>query len=158
MAQPQEELALLHQCLLGAQNAQPEIRTAAEQMLGAWAQRPGFAVLLAQLALSADQQAAGVPEASRQMALVLLKKFAKEHWDSSSRDFKPPECGEAEKAAVRQALPSGLGDSSSKVRTATAMVICAVAEHDYPHQWPGILEWMLQALWEPNPHLGEHAP
>lgn len=71
----------------------------------------------------------------------------------------PPsaETSKEEKAQIRAALPAGLHDPDSKIRTAIAMAIAAVANWDWPQDWPGLLENIVTSIKERrNPNLGRH--
>jgi hypothetical protein len=57
---------------------------------------------------------------------------------------------------MRERLPEGLGDESSKVRTAVAMAVAAIARWDCPQQWPGLIPGLVQAITaKKNANLGE---
>lgn len=87
-----------------------------------------------------------VPLGLRQLAATVLKKLVREHWTAEAPHFKGPQVGAQEKEAIREALPSGLGDDSSKVRTAVAMAVAAIARWDCPQQWPGLIPGLVQAI------------
>ena len=119
-------------CLQAA--LQPETNQAAERQLAHEAEQPRYGVLLARIALARDAAAPQV----RQLAAVLLKGYVKAHWVEGERGFTPPQACDEDKAAIRAALPLGLGDADSKVRTACGMAVAAVANWDGP--------WCLDAL------------
>lgn len=52
---------------------------------------------------------------------------------------------------IRNALPPLLGDANSKIRTAASMCIAAIAVHDFPDNWPGLLEALVRAMASSNP-------
>ena len=126
--QGQRVLACLHAAL------QPETNQAAERQLQQEALQPRYGSILAQIALAREAAAPPV----RQLAAVLLKGYVKSHWIEGERGFVPPQAGEDDKAAIKAALPLGLGDADSKIRTAFGMAIAAVANWDGP--------WCLDAL------------
>lgn len=106
-----EQLLQLLKALL---EAEPEARRQAEAQLGEAARAQGYALSLTQIAASGDTGI--VPYGARQLAAVLLKQHVKAHWVEGARHFEPPVVAEAEKQAIRQALPQGLADPSSLVR------------------------------------------
>jgi hypothetical protein len=57
-----------------------------------------------------------------------------------------PPLPEADKAAVRAALPQGLSDPASKVRTAVGVAVAAIAAHDWPQHWPELLPGLVGAV------------
>lgn len=66
------------------------------------------------------------------------------------------ETSREDKAQIRNALPSGLRDPDSKIRTAIAMAIAAVANWDWPQDWPGLLENIVGSIKKrDDPQLGE---
>ncbi len=87
-----------------------------------------------------------MPLGLRQLAATVLKKLVREHWTAEAPHFRGPQVGAQEKEAIREALPSGLGDDSSKVRTAVAMAVAAIARWDCPQQWPGLIPGLVQAI------------
>lgn len=68
------------------------------------------------------------------------------HWQEGERGFQPPEASEADKQQIRAALPAGLMDPDSKIRTAVAMAIAAVVSWDWPQAWPGIMEFIVNSI------------
>ena len=136
-------------------------RRDAEQRVEQLKSLPGFAIALCRLTL--DQIAN--PSEVRQLAAVLLKQFVKRHWDTDAddgggwadagdEDGTAPNAGEApeiviceeEKAAVRAALPSGLTDPSTRIRTALSMAIASIAECDWPERWPSLMRELIAPL------------
>lgn len=92
-------------------------RVAASESIERASLEPGFARAVTAIALESS-----VDVATRQLSAVLLKKTARERW--RTEDGSGP--GEEERAMVRAALPRGLGDASSKMRTAFAAAIAQV--------------------------------
>ena len=87
-----------------------------------------------------------MPPGLRQLAATVLKKLVREHWTPESPQYKGPAVGPEEKEAVREQLPTGLGDESSLVRTAVAMAVAAIARWDCPQQWPTLIPGLVQAI------------
>lgn len=68
------------------------------------------------------------------------------------------EASREDKAAIRSGLPAGLRDPDSKIRTAIAMAIAAVANWDLPQEWPGLLESIVSSIKQgTDPNLGRYA-
>ncbi|KAF8072465.1 Ipo9 [Scenedesmus sp. PABB004] len=143
MAEPPQPQRVLAAVRLLAAAQDPEAIRAAEAALAREGAAPGFGVALAQIAHAAE-----LPPPDRQAAAVLLKQYVKQHWVEGERGFVPPEVSEADKAAIRAALPAGLADPDSKIRTAVGMAIAAVAAWDWPQAWPGLLEFIVGAIKE----------
>lgn len=144
----------LYQCLASTLAPEKEARQGAEAALEAGAKQPGFGTALLRIVGAAD-----VPQPMRQLAAVVLRKYVREHWTFESSAYREPPVGEEEKEAIRGALPGGLADPASKLRTAVALVIAAIARWDCPQQWPALLPGLLQAVGDGgNRALGERRP
>ena len=113
-------------------------RRAAEQRVTDLQGTPGFALCLVALTLDSSQ-----PLELRQLAAVVLKHFVRARWSGESGHATV--C-DAEKAAVRTALPSGLADRAAKIRTAVGMAIACIAHWDWPDAWPGLMGELLAPL------------
>lgn len=129
------------QCLQHVQDANPEAIKAAEAQLTVESQQAGYGVVLCQIALSSQ-----VSVHLRQLAAVLLKQYVKQHWVEGERGFQPPETNEQDKQQIRQALPAGLMDADSKIRTAVGMAIAAIANWDWPQAWPGLMDFIVNSI------------
>lgn len=139
--------------LQGSLSTDAGTRQAAEAALEAGAAAPGFGAALVAVLLTASGE---VPLGLRQLAATVLKKLVREHWTPEAPQFKGPAVGEDEKGAMREALPAGLGDESSKVRTAAAMAVAAIARWDCPQAWPGLIPGLVQAITaKKNVNMGE---
>lgn len=47
---------------------------------------------------------------------------------------------------MRAALPPGLADPNSKLRTAVGLAVAAIAKWDCPDAWPDLLDNLLRAI------------
>ncbi|GFT94809.1 importin-9 [Nephila pilipes] len=122
-----------------------DVRISAEQQINVLEVTDEFAVHLTELML--DQNA---PLAIRQLASVLLKQYVESHWSSAAEKFRPPEATAEAKAAVRAMLPMGLHESISKLRSSVAYAISAIAQWDWPEDWPELFEILLRSLVSEN--------
>ncbi len=128
-------------------------RQAAEAALDQAAAAPGFGLALVAVLLAAGGE---VPLGLRQLAATVLKKLVREHWTEESPHYKGPPVAAEEKEAIKEQLPAGLGDESSKVRTAVAMAVAGIAKWDCPQAWPGLIPGLVQAITaKKNANLGE---
>eukprot|EP00887_Chlorella_sp_A99_P007628 scaffold20.g7628.t1 len=116
-------------------------RQAAEAALEAGTRQPGFASALLNVVLASE-----LPSGLRQLAAVVLKKTVREHWTFEAPSFREPPLGEEEKVRVREALPAGLADGDSKLRTAVAMAIAGIAKWDVPQAWPELMPRLLGSI------------
>lgn len=115
-------------------------RAEAERALEAAVHDEGYATSLLKIAL------APIEEHTRQLAAVILKKCIREHWSRHDRLFVAPEISANEKAVIKQALPSGLGETNSKIRTAMAMAIAQVAVNEWPGEWPELTTTLVDGI------------
>ncbi|PRW57646.1 importin-9 isoform X1 [Chlorella sorokiniana] len=126
-------------------------RQAAEAALDQAAAAPGFGLALVAVLLAAGGE---LPLGLRQLAATVLKKLVREHWTEESPHYKGPTVAAEEKDAIKEQLPAGLGDESSKVRTAVAMAVAGIAKWDCPQAWPGLIPGLVQAITaKKNVHL-----
>lgn len=87
--------------------------------------------------------------------LQVLRQHIRKHWTREAPDCALPIIEDHEKATVRAALPAGLSDPSSKLRTAVGLAVAAIAKWDCPEEWPDLLDNLLRAINQhDNPHLG----
>lgn len=129
--------------ITGALSASKAEQEAAQEQINVLKTLPDYATSLLSILLRQDAALAG-----RQMAGVLLKQFCDGSWQ---------ECPHAAtKEVVKQNILPGLGDSLSKVRSATAAVVSEIACVDFPENWPGLFDALLamMATGEPNPVHG----
>ncbi|GFY70331.1 importin-9 [Trichonephila inaurata madagascariensis] len=121
------------------------VRISAEQQINVLEVTDEFAVHLTELML--DQNA---PLAIRQLASVLLRQYVESHWATAAEKFRPPEATAEAKAAVRAMLPMGLHESISKLRSSVAYAISAIAQWDWPEDWPELFDILLRSLVSEN--------
>eukprot|EP00727_Mastigamoeba_balamuthi_P011853 m51a1_g7290 putative importin-9 isoform x1 (739) ;mRNA; f:49826-52550 len=141
--------ATIVNCLGGLLSADSAVRTSAEEYLHKLEAAPGYCPELARLIPSS-----GIQMPIRHMACIVLKNYAKEHWSRHSEKFQEPEVSPEDKAAVRATLPIGLADPDTKIRTAVALAVAAIAHWDWPEQWPTVIPDLLRCLRETgSPHL-----
>ncbi|XP_076236291.1 importin 9 isoform X2 [Calliopsis andreniformis] len=74
----------------------------------------------------------------RIQALEVTEEFAEK--------FRPPEIKQTTKEKIKELLPLGLRESISKVRTAVAYAISAIAHWDWPENWPGLFDILVSCL------------
>ncbi|XP_039253592.2 importin-9-like [Styela clava] len=148
MAQSDKNMAeQILSTLSATMNPDPNIRRAAEQEIKILEVTEDFCVHLAKITV--DQS---FDLSLRQLASLILKQYVDTHWSSISEKFSPPEASENAKIAIRQMLPIGLADPQRKIRTSIAYAISAIAGWDWPENWPGLFESLMQALTSQDPN------
>ncbi|XP_033341884.2 importin 9 [Megalopta genalis] len=131
----------LYETLTGILSPDRDMRQAAEQRIQALEVTEEFGIHLTEFVVS---PAGLLP--IRQLASVLLKQYVETHWCSVAEKFRPPEINLATKERIKELLPLGLRESISKVRTAVAYAISAIAHWDWPENWPGLFDILVSCL------------
>ena len=89
---------------------------------------------------------APAPAGYRQLAAVLLKQQIRQHWDAGDRLFSPPEVSSEEKAAARAMILNIIFSVPPVVCVPLGVSIAAIANWDFPEEWPEVLPTLLQAM------------
>lgn len=131
----------LYETLTGILSPHRETRQAAEQCIQALEVTEEFGIHLTEFVVDPNGH---LP--IRQLASVLLKQYVETHWSSVAEKFRPPEIKHAAKEKIKELLPLGLRESISKVRTAVAYAISAIAHWDWPENWPGLFDILVSCL------------
>ncbi|KAK6134049.1 hypothetical protein DH2020_032194 [Rehmannia glutinosa] len=84
-------------------------------------------------------------QASLQPA-VLLKQFIRKHWDEDEEGFEHPVVLSNEKASIRGLLLASLDDPFKKICTAVSMAVSAIAQYDWPDDWPELVPFLLNLI------------
>ncbi|XP_066997331.2 importin-9 [Anabrus simplex] len=117
------------------------VRSPAEECLHALEVTEDFGVLLAEFTVDSC-----IDMSVRQLASVILKQYVDTHWSSRSKLFHPPEASERVKKQIRNILVLGFGEPSSKIRSAIAYAISAIASRDWPEEWPEFFNMLVSLL------------
>ncbi|KAG5451067.1 Importin 9 [Clonorchis sinensis] len=117
-------------------------RRLAEQRLTALEVLDSYPIVLANL--TTDEQ---VTVGIRQLAAITLKQYVYNHWsETECPNFKPPQPSDEVKLQVRIRLLQSLGGPVRLIRTAIAQSITAVAQYDWPDNWPNLLGELTRML------------
>ncbi|XP_020710899.2 importin-9 isoform X2 [Athalia rosae] len=131
----------LQDTLNGILSPHRETRQAAEQRIQALEVTEEFGIHLTEFVVDPNGQ---LP--IRQLASVILKQYVETHWCSLAEKFRSPEIKLETKEKIKELLPLGLRESISKVRTAVAYAISAIAHWDWPENWPGLFDILVNCL------------
>ncbi|PBC27176.1 Importin-9 [Apis cerana cerana] len=131
----------LYETLSGILSPHTETRQAAEQRIQALEVTEEFGIHLTEFVVDPNGH---LP--IRQLASVLLKQYVETHWSFVAEKFRPPEIKYTTKERIKELLPLGLRESISKVRTAVAYAISAIAHWDWPENWPGLFDILVSCL------------
>ncbi|KAL6065637.1 Importin beta domain containing protein [Balamuthia mandrillaris] len=143
---------VLVRCLSSLLSPEQHLRKEAEEALDQLATQQGCGVALGRAMLNAN-----LPEAVRQMAGVVLKRYVKTHWNEQDHHFVAPVVCPEDKASLRQLLPPGLSDPNSKIRTVVAMALASIAQWDWPEEWPRFIEDLIRCIDDQNKDLSSGA-
>lgn len=103
-----------------------------------------YTALLLEIILTTDEALE-----ERQMAAVVLKRYIKDHWTND--EYDEVVINDEAKHKIRLLLPMGLSDPQQKIRTAVAVALAHIAEHDYPDNWSNMAYVMKSKLLPTNP-------
>lgn len=127
--------------LRGTLSSQLSIRESSELQIKQLELNDGFP-----LALVAIGSHANIADSDRQGALFALNRYVPRHWSPSQQDYEEQvELSDETRRAVRdQLLMIVLGPQvDTKVMNATAAAIASIAKSDFPEEWPGLMEALL---------------
>lgn len=87
----------------------------------------------------------------RQLAVVLLKQFIVSHWTCQYDKFEEPEVNAENKARIRSALISSLGQEcdlsdsgpEKRLRSGIAFAVYSIAHYDWPEDWPDLMSILM---------------
>ena len=136
-------------CLVGLLSIDSVVRTTAEQYLNLLEQDPAFGVRLSEEVILRQD----ISVQLRQLACIVLKNYIKVHWCAQSVKFEAPEVPAPAKAVIKAGISSALGCADPKLRTAVAMVVTGIMHWEWPAQWPGAFQELVQCLRSPDPNL-----
>ena len=126
--------------------AQP--RTAAEARLKELYANQAFPTALVTIGAHKD-----IPVNNRLAALLSLKHFVNAAWSPSLEDYEGQVLvGEEAKSSIRTRLLNIVYDAhvDSKITSSTAAAIARIAKVDFPEDWPGLLESLLNQIPQSN--------
>eukprot|EP00850_Spirogloea_muscicola_P011509 SM000071S21133 [mRNA] locus=s71:549187:558314:- [translate_table: standard] len=113
-------------------------RRTAEQALAAASEQPGYGVVLARIV---TQQ--GVD-------------YVKEHWQEGDEHYRPPSVSAEDKAIMKALLPAALEVRERRLQTAIGMAIIAIAQFDWPQEWPELMPILVESIADPSNQLRVH--
>ncbi|KAJ2318097.1 hypothetical protein IWW52_002754 [Coemansia sp. RSA 2704] len=130
------------EALQGTLSADDATRRTSEQALDQLEQNTGFALAAVNVALAEE---AG--PAVRQAAVVQLRGYVGRHWSIGSTKYVPgPIPDQQAKAQVREKVFSLLVCSDRRLRAVAAAVVAAMAQFDWPDEWPQLFSQLLDLL------------
>uniref|UniRef100_A0A6B2EI92 Putative importin 9 n=1 Tax=Phlebotomus kandelakii TaxID=1109342 RepID=A0A6B2EI92_9DIPT len=120
-------------------NPDTSIRSSGEERLAQLKFTDGYGVYLAEIVMNQSFDLS-----LRQLASVMLKQYVELHWCPDD-DTQITACDQAKKM-IKNILPNGLYDSNSKIRSAVAYTISAIASWDWPTNWNELFDIIVKCL------------
>lgn len=87
----------------------------------------------------------------KQSALLLLKKSILKSWNIGFADFQEPPASPNVKASVRQGLFDLIGSQERKVRSVCALLLSKIASVEFPDEWPGLIDRLVEFIQSGDP-------
>eukprot|EP01080_Neovahlkampfia_damariscottae_P010513 gene10513-3035_t len=116
-----------------------------EAMIEEMSNSSGFYIYLAQILLNSEFDLY-----LRQLSGVILKKYIKTKWNETFN--QKPIISDKDKSILRENLPRGLVDKSTKIMTTVSLVISEISSFDFPENWPNLLSGLLDLFTKSEPN------
>lgn len=141
-ANPLTNQTLFHVLQSASSNNQQQVKTGAQQLQN-WEKSPGFYSSLQSLVLDKS-----LPFEVRYLSIIQLKNGIDKFWRKTAANAIKKE----EKDLIRsRCLESGIDEPDRRLALQTSIVIAKITRYEYPHDWPDVLESILEHL---RPSLG----
>ncbi|ORY06399.1 armadillo-type protein [Clohesyomyces aquaticus] len=140
-ANPLTEGILFH-VLRSAASADPTQIQTGTQQLQTWEKSSGYYPLLQarSLAVFLDKS---LPLEVRYLAIIQLKNGIDKYWRKTASNAASKE----DKAAIREKLlMSGVNEADHRLALQNALVIAKVVRFEFPNDWPGLFQQLLQII------------
>lgn len=143
-ANPLTNQTLFHVLQSASSNDQQQVKTGAQQLQN-WEKSPGFYSSLQSLVLDKS-----LPFEVRYLSIIQLKNGIDKYWRKTAANAIKKE----EKDLIRsRCLESGIDEPDRRLALQTSIVIAKITRYEYPHDWPDVLESILEHL---RPSLGSN--
>ncbi|KAI0253279.1 ARM repeat-containing protein [Lactifluus subvellereus] len=140
------------QVLTSTLNPDSNIRIAAELNLSELLKNPQSALSLAQLVLSQDAESSLRQISLGHSAIIVLRKYVKEHWSPFFQQFRGDAPQPELKGQIRRVVFQGLSDPDRKIRSLCAHTLSTIANSDWPDEYPDLLKHLIQLLLSGSPN------
>lgn len=141
-ANPLTDQTLFHVLQSASSNNQQQIKSGAQQLQN-WEKSPGFYSSLQSLFLSKS-----LPFEVRYLSIIQLKNGIDKYWRKTAANTIPKD----EKSLIRsRSVESGINEPDRRLALQISIVIAKITRYEYPHDWPDVLDSVLEAL---QPSLG----
>ncbi|KAF3915162.1 Importin-9 [Dactylellina cionopaga] len=131
----------VHYLLTALQSSEEGPRRTAEAELFQLYSEDSFPLALIHIAAATDLDFTG-----RQAAIVYIRSFIDECWSPPYDKYAGPPIKDEVKHQIRNSLLQLLSDKERKIRAAAAFAVSRIASHDFPEEWPSLLQDLLSAI------------
>lgn len=136
-ANPLTDQTLFHVLQSASSNDQQQIKSGAQQLQN-WEKSPGFYSSLQSLLLND-----ALPFEVRYLSVIQLKNGIDKYWRKTASNAIKKD----EKDFIRsRSLESGTNESDRRLAIQISIVIAKITRYEYPHDWPDVLESILEQL------------
>ena len=141
-ANPLTDQTLFHVLKSATSNDQQQIKSGAQQLQN-WEKSPGFYSSLQSLLLNKS-----LPFEVRYLSVIQLKNGIDKYWRKTATNAIKKD----EKDLIRsRSLESGINEPDRRLALQISIVVAKITRHEYPHDWPDVLDSILVQL---QPSLG----
>ena len=141
-ANPLTDQTLFHVLQSASSNEQQQVKSGAQQLQN-WEKCPGFYSSLQSLFLNY-----ALPFEIRYLSIIQLKNGIDKYWRKTAANAIKKD----EKDLIRsRSLKSGINEPDRRLALQISIVIAKITRYEYPHDWPDVLDSILEQL---QPSLG----
>ena len=134
---PLTDQTLFH-VLQSASSSEPQLIKSGAQQLQNWEKTPGFYSSLHSLFLNKS-----LPFEVRYLSVIQLKNGIDKYWRKTATNAIKKD----EKDHIRsRCLESGINEPDRRLALQISIVIAKITRHEYPHDWPDVLDSILEQL------------
>lgn len=136
-ANPLTDQTLFNVLQSASSNDQQQVKSGAQQLQN-WEKSPGFYSSLQSLLLNNS-----LPFEVRYLSVIQLKNGIDKYWRKTAANAIKND----EKGLIRsRSLGSGINEPDRRLALQISIVIAKITRHEYPHDWPDVLDSVLEHL------------
>lgn len=144
-ANPLTDQTLFNVLQSASSNDQQQVKSATQQLQN-WEKSPGFYSSLQSLLLNN-----ALPFEVRYLSIIQLKNGIDKYWRKTASNAIKKD----EKDLIRsRCLESGINEPDRRLALQISIVIAKITRYEYPHDWPDVLDSILEEL---QPLSGRHS-
>lgn len=134
---PLTDQTLFHVLQSASSNDRQQIKSGAQQLQN-WEKAPGFYSSLQSLVLNKS-----IPFEVRYLSIIQLKNGIDKYWRKTATNAIKKD----EKGLIRsRSLESGINEPDRRLALQIGIVIAKITRYEYPHDWPDVLDALLDQL------------